>query len=81
MNNLTLLTTFILDAPRYDHLPQGPVIGIKGEGFQICSKCMTRIYRRGCYIPKPNQLLWADKDRLYHCDLEQFHNVAILEAA
>jgi hypothetical protein len=81
MKNLELLTTFILDSPHADFYPLGTVIGIKGEGFQICNKCMIRIHQRGYDIPKPNKLLWIYEDRIYYCDLEQFHHVSTPEAA
>lgn len=48
-------------------------IGIRGEGFEICNECWSRIIRRGCSMPRPNQILWSDQDEVPNCDLKEFH--------
>lgn len=77
MSNLDTLRVFIENAPLALNVPDtvNPVrtIGIRGEGFEICNECWSRIIRRGCSIPKPNQVLWSDTDEVPNCDLKEFH--------
>lgn len=72
MTNLELLRTFIEHAPPYKRTIT-PVIGIQGEGFTICHRCLNRIQRRCCEIPKPSELIWNDQGITVDCDLKDTH--------
>lgn len=78
MSNIDALRVFIENAPEAINPPQqdkfnAVTIGIRGEGFEICNECWSRIIRRGCSMPRPNQILWSDQDEVPNCDLKEFH--------
>lgn len=75
MTALDQLRVFIEHAPPHQDLPDSPLIGIRGEGFVICRSCLSRIQRRGCSIPVPNQLIWQDEGTMVEvdCDLKAYH--------
>lgn len=78
MSNLDTLRLFIENAPEAIKRPPQEkhtafAIGIRGDDFVLCDECWSRIIRRGCSIPKPNQILWSDTDEMPDCDLKEFH--------
>jgi len=79
MSNIDTLRLFIENAPVAIPRPKPEpfkafTIGIRGDDFVICVECWRRIIRRGCSIPKPNQILWSDTDKMPDCDLKEFHS-------
>jgi len=70
--SLTTLKTFIENAPkgvRYN--PE--VAGYRGFDWTICAECGARIMARGCRLPQPNSILWAESHSRIPCDLSDYH--------